>query len=287
MSPKIYVTNNFGKRELLSRSKILNSAKRSGASLNLAKQVADEVIGNVKQDISSAKIYAMVKKILMRISPPSGMKYTLKEAIVKLGPSGYWFEKYVSEVLKEYGYETKINQIVKGHCTDFEVDVLLWKEAIKEFSFGECKYHNQPGSRVSVSVILENYASFIDLKEGRLAQSFLAKKYNVKRTIITNTKFTSKAVVFANCYGVSLLGWKYPKDRGLEYYIDGKDLYPITIFPSVDALALGQLYEQNVLLAKQLLDKDVQKKLIKNAPGSVNISKLIHEAEVLFDKKPF
>jgi hypothetical protein len=89
MRPKIYVTNNFGKRELLSKTKILNSARRSGASLNLAKQVADEVMSSVTKDVPTAKIYALVKKILLRISPPSGMKYTLKEAIIKLGPSGY------------------------------------------------------------------------------------------------------------------------------------------------------------------------------------------------------
>lgn len=284
MVKKFYVINSSGEKELLSLQKIINSARRSGLSFNLAKQVANEVMDNAYEDIPTTKIYSLVKKALLRISPPSGMKYSLKEAIRKLGPSGYWFEKYIAEILKEYGYHVKINQMIKGRCTDFEVDVLLWKDDIKEFSFGECKYHNQPGSRVSISVILENFASFIDLKDGRLAKGFLEKNYNVKRTIITNTKFTSKAIDYANCYGISLLGWKYPREKGLEYYIDNKNLYPVTIFPSVNELVLTELYQRQILLAKQLLDKKIQKNIINSPLSNVNIKKLIKEAELLFDK---
>ncbi len=287
MVKKIYVINNSGERELLSKNKIINSAKRSGASLDLAKKVADIVTEKVDEEMTTRKIYALIKKTLLKESPASGMKYSLKEAIRKLGPTGHWFEKYVADILKEYGYKTKINQIVKGRCADFEVDVLLWKDEIKEFSFGECKYHNNPGAKVSISTILENFASFIDLKDGKLGQSFVDKKYNLKRAIITNTKFTSKAITYANCYGVTLLGWKYPKGRGLEYYIDGKNLYPVTILPSVTSLMLEELYNKNVLLVKELLDENVQKKLKKSSLPNVNVDKIVKEAKILFKEEGF
>jgi hypothetical protein len=83
---------------------------------------------------------------------------------------------------------------------------LLVNDNHKELAFGECKYHNQIGTRVNISIILENYASFLDLREGKLAKEFLRKNYGIKRLIITNTKFTSKAIDYAVCYGVSLLG---------------------------------------------------------------------------------
>ncbi len=144
--------------------------------------------------------------MLITQNPQSGMKYSLKESMRKLGPTGYWFEKYMSKLLEIYGYKTKINQIIDGKCTDFEIDVLLLSEKYKELIFGECKYHNQTGTRVNISVILENYSSFLDLKDGKLAIDFLEKGYTSKRLIVTNTKFSSKAIAFANCYGVSLLG---------------------------------------------------------------------------------
>jgi len=210
------------------------------------------------------------------------MKYSLKEAIRKLGPMGYWFEKYISKLLQEYDYKAKINQIIQGNCTDFEIDVLLLSERYKELIFGECKYHNQTGTRVNISVILENYASFLDLKEGKLAKDFLSKGYTSKRLIVTNTKFTSKAIDYANCYGVSLLGWKYPKDKGLEYYIENNGFYPITILPSINELAMSELYDRNVIFAKQLLDPLVQKHLFKKPLNNVNLNKIINEAKILY-----
>jgi hypothetical protein len=149
-------------------------------------------------------------------------------------------------------------------------------------AFGECKYHNQVGTRVNISIILENYASFLDLKEGKLANDFLKKGYISKRLIVTNTKFTSKAIDYAVCYGVSLLGWKYPKGKGLEYYIESKGLYPVTILPSVNELVLNELYDRNILFAKDLIDPNIQKKLFKDPMHNCNLSKLIQEAEILF-----
>lgn len=279
---KIYVINNLGERELLSEHKIIASARRSGADLKLARSIAEEIRKKVKDNTRTYEIYGWIKKILIANNPKSGMKYSLKEAIRKLGPTGYWFEKYVSKIFSVYDYKVKINQIIQGKCTDFEIDVLLLSEKYKELIFGECKYHNQVGTRVNISVILENYASFLDLKNGKLANDFLDKGYVSKRLIITNTKFTSKAIDYANCYGVSLLGWKHPKDKGLEYYIEGNGYYPITILPSVDDLALTELYNRDILFAKELLDPNIQKNLIKKPLNNVNLKKIIREAEILF-----
>lgn len=281
-SQKFYVINNSGERELMSETKIINSARRSGASLTLAKNIVEQVKKKMKNDTRTSEIYSWIKKILISQNLQSGMKYSLKEAVRKLGPTGYWFEKYVSKLFEAYNYKTKINQIIRGKCTDFEIDVLLLNEKYKELIFGECKYHNQVGTRVNISVILENYASFIDLKEGKLANSFLNKGYISKRLIVTNTKFTSKAIDYAKCYNISLLGWKYPKDKGLEYYIESNGYYPITILPSVNDLALSELYDRNILFAKELLNPSIQKSFIKKPLSNVNYQKIIHEAEVLY-----
>lgn len=283
-SKNFYIVNNSGEKELLSLNKIIASARRSGADLRLARKIANIIQKKVKKDgIKTSEIYGWIKDMLRSQNPKSAMKYSLKEAIRKLGPAGYWFEKYVSRLYEAYGYDTKINQIIKGACTDYEIDVLLCDNKDKKFSFGECKYHNQAGVKVNISVILENYASFIDLKEGKLSKSYSNKGYEIKRTIITNTKFTSKAVNYASYYGIDLLGWKYPKNKGLEYYIDLHGYYPVTILPSVNNLALAELYERDILFAKDLLDSKIQNKLLKKPLNSVNTRKLIKEVEILYN----
>lgn len=282
---KIYVINNLGEKELFSENKIIMSARHSGASLNLAKDIAKKIKRRIKNNTNTYDIYKWIKEMLIIQNPQSSMKYSLKESMRKLGPTGYWFEKYMSKLLESYGYKTKINQIIDGKCTDFEVDVLLLSEKYQELIFGECKYHNQIGTRVNISVVLENYSSFLDLKEGKLAVDFLKQGYKPKRLIVTNTKFTSKAITFANCYGVSLLGWKYPAGKGLEYYIESDGYYPITILPSINELAMAELYERNIFFAKELLDVNIQKQLFKKPLSNVNLQKAIKEAEILYGIK--
>ncbi|MDD3808559.1 MAG: hypothetical protein PHG49_03565 [Candidatus Pacebacteria bacterium] len=125
-SKNFYVINNSGERELLSINKMIASARRSGADIQLAKQIAESIQKKVKRDgVKTSEIYGWIKEMLTSQNPKSAMKYSLKEAIRKLGPAGYWFEKYISKLYEAYGYETKINQIIKGICTDYEVDVLI------------------------------------------------------------------------------------------------------------------------------------------------------------------
>jgi 2-phosphoglycerate kinase len=85
-----YVINNSGERELLSMNKMIASARRSGADLQLAKKIADNVQKKIKKDgIKTSEIYGWIKEMLASQNPKSAMKYSLKEAMRKLGPAGY------------------------------------------------------------------------------------------------------------------------------------------------------------------------------------------------------
>jgi hypothetical protein len=86
---KLYVINNLGEKELLSEAKIIHSARRSGADLQLAKSIAKRIIEKAHTDMKTGEIYTRIKDILSNESPQSGMKYSLKEAVRKLGPAGY------------------------------------------------------------------------------------------------------------------------------------------------------------------------------------------------------
>ncbi len=56
-SQKIYVINNLGEKELLSENKIIMSARRSGASLSLSKEIAKKITKRVKNNTSTYEIY--------------------------------------------------------------------------------------------------------------------------------------------------------------------------------------------------------------------------------------
>lgn len=280
----INVINALNEKEPLSEIKVLNSAKRSGANSVLAKEIVKIVLEKAYDGMTTREIYTIIRKELLKKQPQSGMRYSLKEAIRKLGPTGFWFEKYASKIFEVYGYKTKIDQMVKGKCTDYEVDILMHKESVKDFVFGECKYHNEPGTRVNISVILENYASFIDLNQGKIANDFRNKGCKTRKIVITNTKFTSKAIDYANCYGLDLIGWKYPKDKSLAFYIESQQLYPVTILPSCDPMSLKIIYDRNILFAKDFLKPNIEK-LFKEENGfEKKLKQLIKEARILFSE---
>ena len=74
--------------------------------------------------------------------------------------------------------------------------------------------------------------------------------------IVTNTKFTSEVIKYAECVKINLLGWKYPLNRGLEYVIESEKFYPITILPSLKGELVELFSRQKIMLAQDLLKID-------------------------------
>jgi hypothetical protein len=52
--------------------------------------------------------------------------------------------------------------------------------------------------------------------------------------------------------------------------------------PSVNDLALSELYDRDILFAKDLLDPVIQKNLFKKPLSNVNLQKIVKEAKILF-----
>jgi len=101
--------------------------------------------------------------------------------------------------------------------------------------------------------------------------------------LVTNTKFTSEALRYCSCVGVELLGWNWPKGKGLEDLIDAKKLYPITILPSFKGHLIDVFSAKKMMLAKDVL---------KESPGKIarwlnlpkgHIDPLVKEARILLE----
>jgi len=271
---KVYIINSKGEKELFSSNKVYQSSKRAGASNALAKEIASEVEEKIYSGIKTSKIYSQVKRLLKQ-SPVLSMKFSLKQAMRKLGPGGFDFEKYIAQIFEKNGYKVKINQILPGKCiSGYEIDFLAEKDKI--FHIGECKYHTFAGARIDLRVALYNYARFLDISNN-------SKFKNSKTIIVTNTKFTSEAINYCECYGVDLLGWRYPRDKGLEYLIEKYKLYPITILPSFKSHYKNIFAQNKMMMALDLLKFSPAQIIKKLGFSSGEIKRLIQEASVLLE----
>ena len=277
----LYVINDSGQKEPFSQKKICNGAERVGASKDLAKQIATTIEKEAYSGITTKEIFRRVERILSKKYPRGRIRFRLKKAIRRFGPSGFPFEKYVADIFKQLDFSVKINQHIKGQCVRHEIDFLAKEE--KYFLIGECKFHSLPGGRVDLKVGLIHYARFLDLKSGDSLNKIKSEKLKIRPIIVTNTKFTSKVIKYSECNRIDLLGWKYPAGRGLEYVIESERFYPITILPSVTNNLLETFYKQRLMLAQDLLNINIVKFSKKTGISEKKISAIKKEAEILLE----
>lgn len=283
MAQKIYITNASGEKELFSKNKIFQGARRAGASKILAHKISETIQKDLYDGISTNEIFNYIRKLLHNESPGVAMKFSLKKAIYKLGPSGFSFEKYMGEIFNRWGYQVLLNQTLSGKCVNYEIDFLAEKQ--NEILVGECKFHNIPGSRVDLKIVLATYARFLDLKNGSFLRNKTQKKLLPKNFLITNNKFTDKAIQYAKCSDIELLGWRYPYSKGLEYYIENENLYPITILDSVSPQLLEQFANHQLILIDNLFNISAEELAKKIGVSVQQIVKLKQQAELLLNKK--
>ena len=199
--------------------------------------------------MSTLELSKKTTQYLERESLLIAAKYNLKNAIMQLGPAGFLFEEYIAAILREYGYRAKVGQMLKGKCVSHEIDVLAQKD--NKHYFIEVKYHNSRGIKSDVQVAMYMYARFLDIKQAH--EEFESPEKIHQAWLITNTKFTSKAIRYANCMGVRMTGWRHPKGESLEDLIVKKALYPVTVLPSVNKFVREQFALERLMFVRDLL----------------------------------
>ena len=125
----------------------------------------------------------------------------------------------------------------------------------------------------------------MDIRRGSFFRNLNQENSEIKSLLVTNTKFTDRAVKYSRCVGVEILGWNYPRQKGLEYLIESKNLYPITILPSLRRGLAEVFAEKKMMLVQDLLKTDIKKleKMIR-IPQKYLIP-LIKEANILLESK--
>lgn len=252
----VWVIKSTGEREPFSLAKLRRSLVRSGADEETTQMVIDHIVPEIKNGMKTSQIYGHAYSILKKKKFPAAVRYSLRKAVMELGPSGFPFEKYVAEVLRRKGYSARTGVILPGFCVSHEVDILMEKD--ERHIFAECKFHNQQGLKTDVKIALYVHARFLDLQKGHDAKETAAPKVH-EGWLITNTKLTSDAVQYANCAGLNIIGWDYPEKGNLQDLILETGVHPLTFLSALSAHDKNNLLEQGVVLCRDL----------KNSPGAL------------------
>ena len=259
--------------------KIMRTMRSAGASDEAAKKVLKEIEGVLYDGITTKEILKRVKALLQKEELQAGMRYDLKGAMMRMGPAGFAFETFISEILSNYGYKTKLRSILQGRCVQHEIDVIAESTSgAARRCLIECKYHNMAGLSVELKDVLYTYARFLDLNEG----SDIGKGERFDEVwLVSNTRPSPDAAKYASCRGMKLLCWKCPKGRGLEEMIAEKKLYPVTILRSVDKITFNHLFLADLMLAKDLVTHDMNYLKEKTKLSEEKLTKLVFEAKQL------
>ena len=260
------VTKSSGKQVAFDHNRIIRTCKRAGLSKKEAEEVAQIVEGKIYDGIATKKLLKIVLSELEKYGEHVSMKYDLKGALMRLGPSGFAFEKFIARVLEQLDWKVKTNSIITGGCITHEIDVIAEKA---DRVMIECKYHNSPGIYTGVKDILYTYARFLDLQDGY--KSGKCEKFDGV-WLASNTKFSTDTMKYGSCRGIELLGWNYPKGGSLAELIEKTKTYPITMLRGLTPTTKNTLIEYNIVTVKDLLEKQ---------PKIKNISLLLQQAEQL------
>jgi hypothetical protein len=232
-----------GEREQFDEQKVIDSIKRAGIPEYLSREVLTHVRSRLYPDIPTAEIYHHISEFLLRSENPYAQsRYSLKQAIMLLGPTGYPFEDFIATVLHAHGYHAKVRQILSGSCVNHEVDVIATKNG--NASMVEVKFHNNPGVRSDVHVALYTKSRFEDVKtRHKLSDAWL----------VTNTKATTDAIAYAACVGMKVISWSYPEGNSLRDMIEQSRLHPITMLTTLSQAQKNTLLQNHIVMCKDIL----------------------------------
>lgn len=239
-----YITKVSGEQELFNPEKLKRSLRKVGAPEEVITEILQAVEKNAELRTTKG-IYAFARDYLKRTGPALSARYSLKQALLDFGPAGFPFEQYIAELFRAQGYTVVTNQIVPGHCVDHEVDLICSNH--KEQYMVECKFHTRQELKSDVKVSLYVKARFDDVKEAWEKKK--APEFH-QAWIVTNTKFTTQAIKFAECRNIQLIGWSYPEDKALPDLIAKYRLHPITALTSLSGSQKKMLMQNNVTLCQ-------------------------------------
>lgn len=278
----LLITKADGTREAFDNHKLLGSLARAGADRTTAREISEQVGGELFDGITTQEIYRRAFARLRDHRRGIAARYSLKRAVWDFGPSGFPFETYIAALLKAEGWEAATDRIIMGGCVEHEVDVVAHKGA--EFLYVEAKFHNSPGFKTDLKTALYVKARMDDIRAARAAKKEKGgEKALVRGLLVTNTKFTTHASNYASCAGLELLSWEQPRGATLHDRIDAAGLYPITALTTLSRREKMLLLQKRIVLCSELISNT--RALAEAGVTGSKATAILEEAGTLCDGK--
>ena len=243
------ITKADGTHEDFKIRKLETSLKKSGATKSEIQTIATEIQNLLTDGMSTQQIYQKAFTLLRESNDPVAAKYSLRRAVFGLGPTGFPFEDFLGRVFEAQGYTTKRRLILKGKCAVHEVDLAAYSPT---HSFiAEAKFHAHPGMKSDLQVAMYSYARYLDLQSQRVCKADVCGIISLY--VVTNTKFTSAAISYAQCVGINLLSWNFPSKNSLQRMIEDHRVYPVTVLTRITANQKQVLLRSGVILCADIV----------------------------------
>ena len=240
------ITKADGEREPFDPVKLERSLEHAGASSIARARVLSEIIRELRPNMTTEDIYRRAFDLLKRGEAlPVAARYSMKRALFGLGPSGFPFEQFLAEILRAHGWTTHTDVMLFGRCAPHEVDVVAEKNG-KRVGI-EAKFHNEPGGKTDIKDALYVYARYEDLKRAPLLSARVDEGW-----LVTNTQFTRNAIRYAQCSNLTIIGWDYPRTRGLMTLIEEARVHPLTALTMLSDSEKRRLLENKIVLCRDV-----------------------------------
>ncbi|MFX1486214.1 MAG: restriction endonuclease [Promethearchaeota archaeon] len=246
----MFVTKADGTKQLFDRERVIGTCLRLGANREVSEKVAQTVEAGIYEGIETEKILKMIFRQLGKHKPAVKHQIDLREALSLMRPAPN-FEHFIQILLREHGYKVIPNQIIRGRCTEHEVDAIASKNG--ETYIVEVKhhyrYHTETGldeSRILRAVLEDVTEGFeLGLNDFRID----------KAMIVCNTKLSKQAIEYVECRGIHHIGWSSPRHHDLQTMIEEKKLYPITYLKGLKASDRKKITSAGIILLRDLIRK--------------------------------
>ena len=215
---KVVIRKADGKLEVFDIEKLRQSLMKAGAGNDAIESILGHVQDELHNNMTTSEVYEHAFSILHGFEKNVAKRYSMRRAVMNLGPSGFPFEKFVAKILEAKGFKTATDQTVLGSCVPHEVDVVAWND--EKLIMCEAKYHNELGTKSDLKVALYVKARFDDLKENGTIFEYGKKRELDEGWLITNTKFSSTAIHYGECKNLIMIGWNYPEHGNLQDMIE-------------------------------------------------------------------
>lgn len=249
ISEQVMIIKASGEHEAFEPEKLRTSLLHSGATEEATEKVLAHILTELHGDMTTGEIYKHAFSILEKTSKPAARSYSLRRAVMGLGPSGFPFEDFIAEILRAKGFMCETRQTVLGGCVPHEVDVVAYDK--EKLIMIEAKFHNELGTKSDLKVVLYIKARFDDLS-GNIFNYGGVDRSITDSWLVTNTKFSSTAIHYGLCKNLTMIGWNYPEKGNLQDMIEAEALHPITCLVSLSSENKRTLLGQGVVLCSSI-----------------------------------